>query len=142
MKLMKQRQVNLLLQERVQQILFVDSQVFNHLKVQDVRHEDDATREACNAIAHDATAKLFTLLDTMDLTRRNHRMWMITIYLFLMAAFLYLKPSVAFGREGRIRPFGATDREATVFPVWWWVFIISVVAYCMTVYLAGFRFTS
>jgi hypothetical protein len=69
-------------------------------------------------------------------------MWMVTIYLFLMATFLYFKPSVAFGREGRIRPFGATEREATVFPVWWWVFVISVVAYCMTVYLAGFRFIS
>jgi hypothetical protein len=78
----------------------------------------------------------------MDLTRRNHRMWMITIYLFLIAGFLYLKPSIAFGREGRIRPFGATDREATVFPLWWWIFVISVVAYCATVYLAGFRFTS
>jgi hypothetical protein len=87
-------------------------------------------------------AELFTLLHTMDLTRRNHRMWMITIYLFLIAGFLYLKPSIAFGREGRIRPFGATDREATVFPLWWWVFVISVVAYCATVYLAGFRFTS
>jgi hypothetical protein len=86
--------------------------------------------------------ELFTPLHTMDLTRRNHRMWMITIYLFLIAGFLYLKPSIAFGREGRIRPFGATDREATVFPLWWWVFVISVVAYCATVYLAGFRFTS
>ena len=135
MMFMKQRQVNLLLQERVQQILFVNMQVFNHLKVQDVRREEDAR-------VQDETAKLFTLLDTMDLTRRNHRMWMVTIYLFLMATFLYLKPSVAFGREGRIRPFGATDREATVFPLWWWVFVISVVAYCITVYLAGFRFTS
>jgi len=87
-------------------------------------------------------AELFTPLHTMDLTRRNHRMWMVTIYLFLMASFLYLKPSVAFGREGRIRPFGVTDREATVFPVWFWVFGMSVVAYCITVYLAGFRFTS
>jgi hypothetical protein len=87
-------------------------------------------------------AELFTPLHTMDLTRRNHRMWMVTIYLFLMATFLYLKPSVAFGREGRIRPFGVTDREATVFPVWIWVFGMSVVAYCLTVYLAGFRFTS
>jgi hypothetical protein len=135
MKLMKQRQVSLLNQERVQQILFVDLQVFNHLKVQDVRREEDAR-------VHDATAKLFTLLDTMDLTRRNHRIWMITIYLFLMAAFLYLKPSVAFGREGRIRPFGVTDREATVFPIWVWIFGLSVLAYCITVYLAGFRFTS
>ena len=64
---------------------------------------------------------------------------MVSIFLFLMAGFLYLKPQVAFGREGRIRPFGTGDREATVFPVWWWVFVMSVVAYCMTVYLAKFR---
>jgi hypothetical protein len=64
---------------------------------------------------------------------------MTTIYLFLMAAFLYIKPSLAFGREGRIRPFGVMDKEATVFPLWWWVFIISVVSYCLTVYFAGFR---
>ena len=71
--------------------------------------------------------------------RKNHRMWMVTIYLFLMAAFLYLKPSIAFGREGRIRPFGTQDREATIFPVWWWTFVIAVVSYMVTVYLAGFR---
>jgi hypothetical protein len=135
MMFMKQRQANLLNQEQVQQILFVDLQVFNHLKVQDVKREEDA-------IVQDETVELFTLLDTMDLTRRNHRMWMVTIYLFLMAAFLYLKPSVAFGREGRIRPFGVTDREATVFPIWVWIFGLSVLAYCITVYLAGFRFTS
>lgn len=71
--------------------------------------------------------------------RKNHRMWMVTIYLFLMAAFLYLKPSIAFGREGRIRPFGTQDREATIFPLWWWVFVIAVVSYMTTVYLAGFK---
>lgn len=65
---------------------------------------------------------------------------MITIYLFLMAAFLYVKPSMAFGTEGRIRPFGVTDKDATVFPLWWWIFIISVVSYSLTVYFAGFRF--
>ncbi len=64
---------------------------------------------------------------------------MVTIYLFLMAAFLYVKPGVAFGREGRIRPFGTQDREATVFPLWWWIFVISVVSYMTTVYLAGFK---
>ncbi len=64
---------------------------------------------------------------------------MVTIYMLLMAGFLYIKPHIAFGREGRIRPFGTADKEATVFPVWWWVFIISVVAYCITIYLAGFR---
>lgn len=71
--------------------------------------------------------------------RRNHRLFMVTIYLFLMAGFLYLKPAIAFGREGRIRPFGTQDKEATVLPLWWWIFVISVVAYCITIYFAGFR---
>jgi hypothetical protein len=66
-------------------------------------------------------------------------MWMVTIYLFLMAAFLYLKPSIAFGREGRIRPFGTQDREATIFPLWWWTFVLAAVSYMITVYLANFR---
>jgi hypothetical protein len=73
------------------------------------------------------------------ISRKNVRMWAVTIYLFLMAAFLYLKPSIAFGREGRIRPFGTQDREATVFPLWWWIFVISVVSYALTIYLSGFR---
>ncbi len=72
-------------------------------------------------------------------TRKNYRTMMVAIYLFLMAGFLYLKPAVAFGREGRIRPFGTQDREATVFPLWWWVFVIAVVSYAATVYLTGFK---
>lgn len=71
--------------------------------------------------------------------RKQFRMWAVTIYLFLMAGFLYLKPAIAFGREGRIRPFGTTQKESTVFPLWWWIFVISVVAYCITIYMAGFR---
>lgn len=71
--------------------------------------------------------------------RKNHRITMVTIYLFLMAAFLFVKPSLAFGKEGRIRPFGVTERDATVFPLWWWIFVIAVVSYSLTVYLAGFR---
>jgi hypothetical protein len=71
--------------------------------------------------------------------RKNHRITMVTIYLFLMAAFLYLKPDIAFGREGRIRPFGTQDKEATVFPFWLWIFVIAVVSYCATVYLNNFR---
>ncbi len=61
---------------------------------------------------------------------------MITVYLFLMAAFLYAQPDVAFGREGRIRPFGTQDKEATVFPLWWWVFVIAVVSYCVTLVIS------
>lgn len=64
---------------------------------------------------------------------------MVAIYLFLMAGFLYLKPAIAFGREGRIRPFGTQDRESTVFPLWWWVFVIAVTSYAATVYLTGFK---
>ena len=71
--------------------------------------------------------------------RKASRTTMVSIYLFLMAGFLYLKPSIAFGREGRIRPFGTQDREATVFPLWWWVFILAVVSYMVTLYTFRFR---
>lgn len=64
---------------------------------------------------------------------------MVTIYLFLMAAFLYLQPDIAFGREGRIRPFGTQEKEATVFPLWWWVFVIAVVSYMITFFLTRSR---
>jgi hypothetical protein len=71
--------------------------------------------------------------------RDDRRVWMVTIYLFLMSAFLYVKPSIAFGREGRVRPFGTQDKEATIFPLWWWIFVIAVVSYCLTLVLAGYR---
>jgi len=60
---------------------------------------------------------------------------MVTVYLFLMAAFLYVQPDIAFGREGRIRPFGTQEKEATVFPLWWWVFVIAVVSYMITFFI-------
>ncbi len=66
---------------------------------------------------------------------KDIRILMVTVYLFLMAAFLYAQPDVAFGREGRIRPFGVTEREATIFPVWYWVFVIAVVSYMITFFL-------
>lgn len=61
---------------------------------------------------------------------------MITVYLFLMAAFLYAQPDIAFGREGRIRPFGTQEKDATIFPLWWWVFVIAVVSYCITLVIS------
>lgn len=60
---------------------------------------------------------------------------MVSIYLFLMAAFLYVQPDIAFGREGRIRPFGVTEKEATIFPVWYWVFVMAVAAYMVTFFI-------
>jgi hypothetical protein len=78
----------------------------------------------------------------MYLTRTNHRVWMITFYCIFTAIFLYIRPSVAFGRDGGVRPFGATEKEASVFPVWWWIFMIAVLSYCVTVAFAGFHFDS
>ena len=66
---------------------------------------------------------------------KDTRLLMVTIYLFLMAAFLYVQPDIAFGREGRIRPFGTQEKEATIFPLWWWIFVIAVVAYMLTFFL-------
>lgn len=66
---------------------------------------------------------------------KDTRLLMVSIYLFLMAAFLYVQPDIAFGREGRIRPFGVTEKEATILPLWWWVFVIAVVAYMITFFL-------
>lgn len=70
---------------------------------------------------------------------RSRLVWTVTVYFFLMAAFIWAQPSIAFGREGRIRPFGTQDKEATVFPLWWWVFIIAVVSYLTVVGINRFR---
>lgn len=74
--------------------------------------------------------------------RENHRLWMVTVYLVLVSAFLYIKPSVAFGREGRVRPFGTGQKDSTVFPLWWWIFILAVVAYGIVLYGAKFSYSS
>ena len=68
------------------------------------------------------------------IVRRNPRMWMVTIYLLLVAAFLYVRPAVAFGRDGRIRPFGTGQKDSTVFPLWWWVFVLAAVSYLAVVW--------
>jgi hypothetical protein len=71
--------------------------------------------------------------------RGNYKVWIATIYLFLVSGFLYLKPALAFGEEGRIRPFGVGDREKTVFPLWWWMFILAVVSYMLVMVLVKFE---
>lgn len=66
---------------------------------------------------------------------KQSRILLVTVYLFLIAGFLYAQPTIAFGREGRIRPFGTQEKESTVFPLWWWVFVIAVVSYMITLTL-------
>ena len=70
--------------------------------------------------------------------RKNPKLWMVAIYLFLVAGFLYIKPSVAFGQQGRIRPFGTGKKESTVFPVWWWMFAFAVISYLSVVYILNY----
>lgn len=70
--------------------------------------------------------------------RKNPRLWMVVIYLFLVAGFLYLRPSIAFGKEGRIRPFGVSNKESTVFPMWWWMFAFAVASYMGVVYMLDY----
>lgn len=70
--------------------------------------------------------------------RKNPKLWMIAIYLFMVAGFLYIKPAVAFGEQGRIRPFGVGNKESTIFPVWWWMFIFAVASYLLVVYGVGY----
>jgi hypothetical protein len=69
-----------------------------------------------------------------EIIRKNVKLWMIVVYLFLVAGFLYVKPAIAFGEEGRIRPFGTGKKDATIFPVWWWMFVFAVVSYLGIVY--------
>jgi len=73
-----------------------------------------------------------------EVIRRNPKLWMVAIYLFMVAGFLYIKPAIAFGKEGRIRPFGVGSRESTIFPVWWWMFMFAVVSYMGVVYYLGY----
>jgi hypothetical protein len=54
---------------------------------------------------------------------------MVTIYLFLVSAVLYVQPSLAFDEQGRIRPFGTRLKTSTVFPLWLWMLVLAVLSY-------------
>jgi len=72
--------------------------------------------------------------------RKNPKLWMVAFYLFLVAGFLYVKPAIAFGEQGRVRPFGVGKRECTVFPVWWWMFAFAVMSYVLVAFLLNYDF--
>jgi hypothetical protein len=71
--------------------------------------------------------------------RKNPKLWMVAIYLFMVAGFLYLRPSLAFGREGRVRPFGTGKKDSTIFPVWVWMFVFAVSSYLGVVYVLDYN---
>lgn len=72
--------------------------------------------------------------------RRNPKLWMVAFYLLMVAVFLYVKPNVAFGRGGTIKTFGTKNKNSTVFPVWWWMFIFAVLSYLGVAYLTNYSF--
>jgi len=75
-----------------------------------------------------------------DVVRKNPKLWMVAIYLFMVAIFLYVKPSLAFGKDGNIRPFGVGKQDATVFPLWLWMLGFAVLSYLSVVYILDFSF--
>jgi|UniRef100_A0A6C0B564 hypothetical protein len=62
------------------------------------------------------------------------RVWMVTIYLFLVSALLYFRPALVFD-GGRVREFGAGRKDSTVFPLWWWIIMLAIASYLIVHYL-------
>jgi hypothetical protein len=46
----------------------------------------------------------------------------------MFSIFLYVRPSIAFGANGSIKPFGVHKRGSTIFPVWWWTFLFAALS--------------
>jgi hypothetical protein len=65
---------------------------------------------------------------------KDPRVWMITIYLFLVSGLLYFRPALVF-EGGRVREFGTGRKNATVFPLWWWIIVLAIVSYLVVHYL-------
>jgi len=63
-----------------------------------------------------------------ELFRRNHLIWTVSAFLMMFAVFLYIKPSIAFGPNGSIKPFGVQKKGSTVFPVWWWTILFAAIS--------------
>jgi quinol-cytochrome oxidoreductase complex cytochrome b subunit len=74
-----------------------------------------------------------------NLIRKNHMIWAISLFLFMFAAFLYVKPSIAFGPNGSIKPFGVQKKESTVFPVWWWTMLFAALSRIAVSYASKYK---
>lgn len=65
----------------------------------------------------------------IESVKHSPKLWMVTIYLFLVSGLLYIKPSLAFDAEGNIRPFGTQKKVSTIFPLWLWIIGLAVLSY-------------
>lgn len=71
----------------------------------------------------------------IEAVKENPKLWMVTLYLFLVSGLLYIQPKLIFDHEGRIRPFGTQRKASTVFPLWLWIIGLAMVAYLVIFYL-------
>lgn len=71
----------------------------------------------------------------IESVKDSPKLWMITLYLFLVSAVLYYQPKLAFDEEGRIRPFGTRRKTSTVFPLWLWIIGLAIASYLAIFYL-------
>ena len=65
----------------------------------------------------------------IESVKDSPKLWMVTLYLFLVSAVLYYQPKLAFDEEGRIRPFGTRRKTSTVFPLWLWIIGLAIASY-------------
>jgi hypothetical protein len=65
----------------------------------------------------------------IESVKDSPKLWMVTLYLFLVSGLLYYQPKLAFDEEGRIRPFGTRRKTSTVFPLWLWIIGLAIVSY-------------
>lgn len=71
----------------------------------------------------------------IEAVKESPKLWMVTLYLFLMSGLLYIQPTLIFDDEGRIRPFGTRKKASTVFPLWLWVIGLAIVSYLVIFWL-------
>lgn len=65
----------------------------------------------------------------IESVKESPKLWMITLYLFLVSGVLYYQPKLAFDEDGRIRPFGTRRKTSTVFPLWLWIIGLAIISY-------------
>ena len=53
----------------------------------------------------------------------------IFLYILVILFVIYLKPSMIFTKDGKIRPFGINNNEDTIYPLWLVSLFIAILCY-------------
>jgi hypothetical protein len=66
---------------------------------------------------------------------KNHiNAFAITIYVIVLGAFILMKPSFLYKKNGTLREFGVGTRNKTVIPIWLLVIMLSILSYFFVLY--------